>query len=177
MADFSVKPVLAGGRVLLRPSVAADTAALGGILREPEVLRLTGSVHADGAEFAGADPAAAERFRQWRNVQPDRLDLAVVDRGSDRCVGEVVLNQYDPGNRSCNFRILVGAAGQGRGLGTEATRLMVGYGLDTLGLHRISLEVSTSTRAPGTSTRRSASSPRACCASRCATTAAGSTRP
>lgn len=30
---------------------------------------------------------------------------------------------------------------QGRGLGTEATRLIVGHGFERLGLHRISLEV------------------------------------
>lgn len=56
-------------------------------------------------------------------------------------MGEAVLNQYDPGNRSCNFRILVGPTGQGRGLGTEATRMLVGYGFEELLLHRISLEV------------------------------------
>jgi RimJ/RimL family protein N-acetyltransferase len=64
-----------------------------------------------------------------------------VDRATDECVGEVVLNQYDEGNRSCNFRTFVGPAGQGRGLGTEALRLIVGYGFEEIGLHRISLEV------------------------------------
>ena len=56
-------------------------------------------------------------------------------------VGEVVLNDWDEGNRSCGFRTLVGAAGRGRGLGTEATRLIVEHGLTTMGMHRISLEV------------------------------------
>ena len=76
-----------------------------------------------------------------RNDTDDRLDLAVVDRASGACVGEAVLNQWDPGSQSCNFRILIGPAGQNRGLGTEATRLIVGYGFEQLGLHRISLEV------------------------------------
>jgi len=76
-----------------------------------------------------------------RNDTDDRLDLAVVDRASGACVGEAVLNQWDPGSQSCNFRILIGPAGQNRGLGTEATRLIVGYGFEALGLHRISLEV------------------------------------
>jgi len=47
----------------------------------------------------------------------------------------------DQQNRSCNFRIFLGRAGRDRGLGTEATRLIVGYGFEGLGLHRISLEV------------------------------------
>jgi GNAT superfamily N-acetyltransferase len=38
-------------------------------------------------------------------------------------------------------RVLTGPSGRGRGLGTEATRLIVGYGFERLGLHRISLEV------------------------------------
>jgi RimJ/RimL family protein N-acetyltransferase len=57
------------------------------------------------------------------------------------CVGEAVLNQWDPGNGSCNFRIFIGPKGRDRGFGTEATRLIVGYGFEHLGLHRISLEV------------------------------------
>jgi RimJ/RimL family protein N-acetyltransferase len=46
----------------------------------------------------------------------------------------------DKGNRSCNFRTLIGPGGRDRGPGTEALRLIVGYGFERLGLHRISLE-------------------------------------
>src|SRR6202042_2579830 len=74
-------------------------------------------------------------------VQPDRLDLAVVDKASGECAGEGVLNGWDKGNHSCNFRTLIGPGGRDRGLGTEALRLIVGYGFEQLGLHRISLEV------------------------------------
>jgi RimJ/RimL family protein N-acetyltransferase len=45
------------------------------------------------------------------------------------------------GQPELQLRILIGPAGQNRGLGTEATRLIVGYGFERLGLHRISLEV------------------------------------
>ncbi len=142
--DFSVKPVLTGRNVLLRPFVDADLDAIRAALRDPEVRRLTGSVHDETQEFAPEDPAEVAKLRDWyasRTAQRDRLDLAVVDSIDDRCVGEAVLNQWDPANRSCNFRILLGPAGRGRGLGTEATRLIVGYGFEQLGLHRIALEV------------------------------------
>jgi RimJ/RimL family protein N-acetyltransferase len=105
------------------------------------VLRLTGSVH---DAHAADGPDDTERFLEvyrLRNLQPDRLDLAVVDKASGECVGEVVLNEWDKGNRSCNFRTLIGPGGRDRGLGTEALRLIVGYGFEQLGLHRISLEV------------------------------------
>ncbi|MET8796291.1 GNAT family protein [Nocardia sp. NPDC004568] len=144
LADFSVKPVLTGRKVQLRPFVDADLDAIRAALRDPEVRRLTGSVHDEAEAFAPEDPAEAAKFRDWyagRAAQRDRLDLAVVDTIDSRCVGEAVLNQWDPANRSCNFRILLGPAGRGRGLGTEATRLIVGYGFERLGVHRIALEV------------------------------------
>jgi RimJ/RimL family protein N-acetyltransferase len=144
VADFSVKPTLAGEKVTLRPFIEADDAGLRVALGDPEVLRLTGSVHGDETSRAPDDPASDDRRRRWyrsRNAQPDRLDLAVVDRATGRCVGEVVLNDWDAGNRSCGFRMLLGPDGRDRGLGSEALRLVVGYGFEQLGLHRISLEV------------------------------------
>ncbi|WP_328396390.1 GNAT family N-acetyltransferase [Nocardia sp. NBC_00416] len=144
LADFSVKPVLSGPQVTLRPFIDEDLDAVRAALRDPEVRRLTGSVHDETAELAPEDPAEIEGLREWyrsRNSRRDRLDLAVTDNADGRCVGEAVLNQWDRHNHSCNFRILLGPAGLGRGLGTETTRLIVGYGFERLGLHRISLEV------------------------------------
>ncbi|WP_112240275.1 GNAT family N-acetyltransferase [Kribbella monticola] len=134
MTDFSVKPTLTGDLVVLRPLDEDDYDALRAATDDPEVGRLTGS-HGEIAE---------ERARQWmrtRKDQTDRLDLAIVDKATGETVGEAVLNEWDPDNESCNFRILIGPGGQGRGLGTEATRLIVGYGIEVLGLHRIELGV------------------------------------
>lgn len=136
-ADFSIKPTLAGGLVTLRPFEPDDLDAMVAILADREVVVLTGSEH---------DPPADDHdeLRGWydsRNEQTDRLDLAIVDNATGSVVGEAVLNDYHEGNRSCGFRILVGPAGRDRGLGTEATRLIVGYGFEALHLHRIALEV------------------------------------
>ncbi len=76
-----------------------------------------------------------------RADHPERLDLAVTDRATGELVGEVVLNEWEPDARSCNFRTLMGPRGRDRGLGTAAIRLIVGYGFERLGLHRIGLEV------------------------------------
>ncbi|WP_322973301.1 GNAT family N-acetyltransferase [Actinacidiphila soli] len=130
--------------MLLRPFVLdEDAPVLRSILQDPEVGRLTGSDHGP-ADPQPWDEAAEERMRKWygtRHEQADRLDLAVVDRTVGACVGEAVLNEWDSGNRSCSFRIALAEAGQDRGLGTEALRLIVGYGFERLGLHRISLGV------------------------------------
>jgi RimJ/RimL family protein N-acetyltransferase len=143
-SDFSIKPTLVGEKVILRPfDLDQDAGPLREMLTDPEGLKLTGS-NRDPASSARWDEEAESGFLAWygtRNDQPDRLDLAVVDQSSGRCAGEVVLNDWVPVNRSCSFRILLGPGGRDRGLGTESTRLIVGYGFEHLGLHRISLEV------------------------------------
>jgi len=84
-------------------------------------------------------------MREWyatRADHDDRLDLAVVDRATGLFAGEVVLNELDRVNASCNFRILLsGDANRDRGLGTEATRLILGHAFENVGLHRVDLEV------------------------------------
>jgi RimJ/RimL family protein N-acetyltransferase len=137
-ADFSVKPTLVGDKVLLRPFRDDDFPAVREALQDPEVVRLTGS------RPIVWDAAAEARLREWygtRADQPDRLDLAVEERATGAWVGEVVLNEWDPRHGTCNFRTMFGPRGRNRGLGTEAARLIVGYGLEKLGLHRITLEV------------------------------------
>lgn len=122
--------------MLLRPVTVADVPALMPMFRDPEVSRLTGS-HGDG------EPDEAQ-IRNWygtRRDQDDRLDLAVVEQTTGNVIGEAVLNEWDPANESCNFRICLVPGAHGRGLGTEATRLIVGHGFETLGVHRIALEV------------------------------------
>lgn len=70
----------------------------------------------------------------------DRVVRVVVERSSDRVVGEAVLLDHGRANRSCGFRIWISGA-RDRGLGTAATRLAVGHAFDGVGLHRVQLEV------------------------------------
>lgn len=140
MADLSHKPTLLGSLVTLRPVTAEDAEAFERILADPDVLRLTGSAnHSDAAEELPLDSLA-----DWygtRAAQVDRLDLAVVANATGDVVGEAVLNHWDPGSRGISFRTLIGPSGRDRGLGTEATRLIVGYAFAEIGVHRLELEV------------------------------------
>ncbi|CAL9559102.1 GNAT family protein [Streptomyces sp. Tu 3180] len=132
--DFTDKPTLTGDRTVLRPFTEADAGTMWQILQDPEVVRFT---------FEPSTVLTPESLRSWygsRSARPDRLDLAVTDRATGDLVGEVVLNEWDPDARSCTFRTLIGPRGRGRGLGTEATRLIVGHGFERLGLRRIQLE-------------------------------------
>ncbi|WP_412077136.1 GNAT family N-acetyltransferase [Streptomyces xanthophaeus] len=134
--DFLTKPTLNGELVLLRPVTVKDVPALMPMFRDAEAMRLTGD-----HDYAEPDEAEIRAWYATRHDQDGRLDLAVVDRATGAVIGEVVLNEWDSGNESCSFRICLVPGTSGRGLGTEATRLIVGYGFEQLGLHRISLEV------------------------------------
>jgi RimJ/RimL family protein N-acetyltransferase len=134
--DFATKPTLEGSLVVLRPVAAADAAGLLAI--DPETERLTGSHRAAGF-------FTLENVESWyatRASHADRLDLSIIERSSGQWAGEVVLNELDVQNESCGFRIaLQGPRFYGRGLGTEAARLIIGYAFGAVGVHRIGLEV------------------------------------
>jgi RimJ/RimL family protein N-acetyltransferase len=131
---FSDKPTITGERVILRPVSVDDVPGLAAMLADPDGRRLTGT-------HATFTPAGLRSWYASRGDQTDRLDLAVVDRRTGSYAGEVVLNDLDEDNLSCGFRIALGPSARGRGLGTEATRLIVGYAFEVVGLHRVELEV------------------------------------
>lgn len=139
---FTAKPTLHGELVTLRPIRSEDADVIDRLIREDrEIARLTGVVHSSTEPVPVPSlPRLREIYGSWASAE-DRLVLAVLDAASGELVGEVVLNDWDEGNRSCGFRTLIGAAGRGRGLGTETTRLIIEHGLTTMGMHRISLEV------------------------------------
>lgn len=138
---FTHKPHLQGRLVSLRTVQADDADSVHSLFQDPETAVLTGTVH---SSHQTALPWSVDDLRstygRWSTAE-DRLVLAVIDRQNGAMVGEVVLNDWDEANRSCGFRTFIGASGRGRGFGTEATELIVRYGLQRLGLHRIYLEV------------------------------------
>jgi RimJ/RimL family protein N-acetyltransferase len=68
--------------------------------------------------------------------------MAVHERATDRLVGTCAFSQLDGENGSALYHITIGESDAwGRGYGTEATRLMVDHAFESLGLHRIALNV------------------------------------
>jgi RimJ/RimL family protein N-acetyltransferase len=122
-------------RVTLRPVTADDADAMWEMVNDPEGNELT----ATSATFT------YEQIREWcagRSGADERVDLAIVENATGEYAGEAVLNEYDAAADAANFRIsLRGPAWYGRGLGTEATRLIVAHGLHTVGLRSITLSV------------------------------------
>lgn len=129
------KPTLIGESVTLRPVVAADADVMWEMVNDPESNELTDTT----ATFT------YEQIAEWcatRRDQDERLDLAIVENATGVVAGEAVLNEYDAHGDVASFRIaLRGPSWFGRGLGTEATRLLVGHGLGTMGLRAVTLEV------------------------------------
>lgn len=142
--DFKTKPTLIGNKVILRPFIVEDTEKMIEFILEPELRKLTGSVINDEEANKPFTNEDIERITNWyhtRNEQTDRLDLAIVDKATNDVVGEVVFNEYNPTTNNVNFRILIGAKGCNKGIGTEAISLFIKYGFEVLNLHKIELGV------------------------------------
>jgi len=135
---FRTKPILTGQLVILRPVTVDDAPGLVELLNDPEARKLTGT-------HGSVRPGVEARARHWygsRAELDNQLYLAITERSTSEFVGEVVLDDLDPDNRSCSFRIaLVGPRAYNRGFGSEATSLVVAHALETVGLHRVELEV------------------------------------
>ena len=125
MLTFADKPTIRGDRVVLRPVGPQDSDAMWADAHDDEITHFTGT-HADFTR------EQIERWCATRSAQTDRLDLAVTDPDTGAWFGEVVINEWDPDNRSCSFRIAIGANARDRGVGSEATRLIVGHVFDAI---------------------------------------------
>ncbi|HUG47201.1 MAG TPA: GNAT family protein [Candidatus Limnocylindria bacterium] len=129
-------PTLEGRLVVLRHHEPGDVAAVRRWYRDPEIGRLTRYQPQPMTE------QEIERFFQARLLAPDALAYAIVERAADRLVGFTTFSSLDPDNGSVLFHITIGERlAWGRGLGTEATELMLGHAFDRLGLHRVGLTV------------------------------------
>lgn len=132
---FKGQPTLVGHRVRLEPLGLEHFDGLRPMFSDPEGRRMT-------ATREEHDDDLLRRWLSTRQDHDDRADFAIVELDTGRVLGEVVLNDLDVDNETCNFRIaLTGPDVYGRGFGTEATSLVLDYAFDTVGLHRVELEV------------------------------------
>lgn len=129
-------PQIAGRLVALRRPHTDDMTAVVRWYRDPEVARLT---RYQSRQMTQAD---VERFFNVRMLAPDALAYSIVELPTGRLIGFTTFSALDGDNGSVMFHITLGERDAwGRGLGTEATRLMVGHAFERLGLHRVGLTV------------------------------------
>lgn len=129
--------LLTGERVLLRDFGADDVTAY---------IR----VHADPrfTEFRGPEESTPEHpvqllelFMSWAEEAPRRdFQLAVVERATGRLLGSCGVRTGEHPTGWAEFGIELSADSWGRGLGTEAARLVLGFGFETLRLTEVQAE-------------------------------------
>ncbi|QCB94225.1 GNAT family N-acetyltransferase [Cellulomonas shaoxiangyii] len=127
------KPTLQGEMIVLRPVRADDVDAMWDMLTDPEGNRLTGTTRTVTREEVAAWCAS-------REAAEGRYDFAVTANGSDEYRGEIVLDEVDEDVRCAGLRLAMRPMYRGRGYGTEAIELVLGFAFDGLGMHRVELE-------------------------------------
>jgi [ribosomal protein S5]-alanine N-acetyltransferase len=130
-------PFLAGSQVYLRALERADlNETYLAWLNDPEVTRYLET---------GVFPSTLEdleKFYETVTGSRSQVILAIVDKKSDRHIGNVKLGPIDWIHRRAVFGILIGEKKfWGRGIGEEVTRLMVEYAFQRLNLNRVTLGV------------------------------------
>ena len=124
-----------GERVRLRPMADGDTDEVVRMRSEPDVL---------GQLFSAAPPTR-ESHRRWLDAvraSDDRQEFMIVDRVSGRSVGTIGLSHIDRRHRRAEYGILIGEAdARGKGLASEASRLLLDHAFRTLALNRVYLHV------------------------------------
>ncbi len=134
--DLWHPPQIAGHLVALRRPAAGDLPSVIRWYRDPAVARLT------RYQTRQMTQAEVQRFFETRMLAPDALAYSIVELASARLIGFTTFSQLDGDNGSVMFHITIGERDAwGRGLGTEATQLMLQHAFERLGLHRVGLAV------------------------------------
>jgi len=127
--------MLIGERVILGPMLNADAPLLFEWINTRDLVLMN----------APYRPIGEDRQAEWfRRIQRDASTdfFAVRERSSERMLGSCQLRKIHPIHRSAELQIRIARPeDRGRGFGTEAVRLLVGFGFRDRNLHRIELNV------------------------------------
>lgn len=122
-------------RVMLAPITRADAPVLFKWINDRELVLLSSAYR----------PVHETTHLEWvrgLSQRPDAVAFAIRLKKSRRLVGVCQLTQITRVHRSAELQIRIGdARWRGRGLGTEAVRLLVDFAFKDLNLHRVSLQV------------------------------------
>ena len=126
---------LVGARVRLRRAVESDAHDRVANGRHTEILRMYGAEDPDPA------PYTLEQSLVWvEGMASDPLAWVIEHEG--RCVGDARLHSVREQDSKATYAIgLQSPDVLGRGLGTEATRLVLDHAFGSVGLNRLSLRV------------------------------------
>lgn len=124
-----------GERLYLRPLEESDLERCLCWINDSETLQFLGRRH----------PMGRIQEKEWLAGQYNsdkHVNLAIVLKDGDRHIGNCGLESIDYVNRNASFGILIGEKDAWNcGYGPEAAVLILKYGFEELGLHRIELDV------------------------------------
>jgi RimJ/RimL family protein N-acetyltransferase len=127
------QPYLIGPEVHLRPLLESDATECWTWFNDPDVrrtlaLRAVPNTEANSRAFIRAlDPRRDQAF-------------AITTRDGDVYVGNCALHEIHPVDRHATLGLVIGRKDYwGKGIGTEAVRLLCRYAFDELNLHRVQL--------------------------------------
>lgn len=125
---------LVGARIVVREVRDGDFDGIRVYAQDPEVHRFL-IWQRDSAEDTRRwmEDVQAHARREHRSV----YELAIAERGTDLAIGGIRLGIESFADRSAGIGYVLRRDRWGRGIATEAARLVVGFGFDVLGLHRI----------------------------------------
>ena len=126
---------LEGVGVALAPLAEDDSQLLFEWINDRELVILSAPFH----------PVSRAEHDAWFaavHARPDVRIFGIRLRDGNRLVGSCQLHGIHPIHRSAELQIRVGAAdARGRGVGTEATELLLRHAFEELELHRVYLHV------------------------------------
>ena len=129
-------PFLTGDKVILRGLRRGDLELYRSWLENPE------ATHFMESGWRPVSDAEIEEIYAAATEPSDTVVFVIADKATDKPVGVCGLYLIHWICRRGEFRILIGEdASRGKGLGSEAARLTVAYGFDTLNLETIYLGV------------------------------------
>ncbi len=120
-------------QIYLRPMTEADTDMVVAWRNQPSVKNY----------FIYQADFTREGHLHWLHevVEKGRAcQMIICDKEGDKPLGSVYIRDIDRTHHKGEYGIFIGEeSARGRGIGTQAARLMIQYGFEKLGLHRIYL--------------------------------------
>lgn len=135
MIDPHNRPVLKDGTLRLRAPVSEDVDARFSLGLTPEIL------HMFGADPTLIKPYTCAMAQDWIDAQMQE-PLAFIIEHKGRLIGALRLHSVVPHDKRASLAVgLLDPDLLGKGIGTQACRLILDHAFSTLDLHRITLRV------------------------------------
>lgn len=135
MQKDRIRQVIEGDNIILRLITMDDTDRIVRWRNNPEVRK----------NFIFRGEFTHETHRRWMETKVasgEVLQYIIMTKEEMVPVGSVYYRDLDMANNSAEYGVFIGEdSARRRGIGTETAKLFTRYGIEELGLHRISLRV------------------------------------